>query len=136
MIRESVALSFRLVVKCCCDRQNSAKLKKQGLKPCMGTYKVMKSLRPVGYLIESEVGCTNVPTHANRLRRTAKGVQETGESFDRVFLDFLWTIAKISNVTRKRSPQTEKRKRHFKGQLFERRSSEWTPQSGAPETAV
>lgn len=70
-----------------------------------------------------------VRSQANRLRRIARGVSETGKPLDGVFPDFLRIFKKISGVELRRNAQNGNLERQFKVQLSRSRSSRWNPES-------
>lgn len=99
-------------------------------------YKVRAWPTRVLYVIESEAGGRIVRAHAELLSHTARAGTETEEPSNSVYRDSLRSFEKSSGVDWRQAVQTGMEERHFKAQLFGKRSSRWAPLSALPERVV
>lgn len=79
----------------------------------------------MSYLLKSEIGGKVLRAHANRLQRTERALNKTGDPLQDVLLDPLRTFGKRSEVKWRRNAQNGNRERHFKVQLSEEIFSRW-----------
>lgn len=95
---------------------------KKVVKPWIGPYIVSGKLGRVGYQMLSEMGNTTVRVHANRQRKIAKCMLETGDPEIGMIPDSLRTLKRISGAEVRRNAETGEQERWFNMRIKGRRS--------------